>query len=370
VLRGIAILLVLCHHCVIPTAQAGRIAPVVAAVQRFGWSGVDLFFVLSGFLIGGLLFDEERKRGQLDARRFLLRRMLKIWPPYYALLAYVFIFSSFLRHRDGSPATVAHKLVPNLVHLQNYFVSLRVHTWSLAVEEHFYLFLPLVLLLLLRSRRRLQAFPVVAISAIVAVAANRVVAVLSGWTTMPYFATHYRIDGLLFGVLIAYAVRHHPGLTAWAARRRGWLLAVAALLLLPMLIIDKERAFVESIGFTLCYLGYGCMLLAFISGGDWNHALPRAVGFVGLYSYSIYLWFEDLARTPVGVMVSHGLLSRLPVEARWLVAQLAYTVLAVAMGCVMSIVIERPMLKLRDRLFPARAPVAVENPVAAATAAG
>jgi peptidoglycan/LPS O-acetylase OafA/YrhL len=354
VLRGVAILLVLCHHCVIPTAQAGVLAPVVETMRRFGWTGVDLFFVLSGFLIGGLLFDELHQRGRLDARRFLLRRMLKIWPPYYALIAYVFLFASFIRRKDGSPATVAYKLLPNLVHVQNYGVSLRVHTWSLAVEEHFYLLLPLVLLLL-GTRERLQRFPLVAGLAIVACAAWRILSVAAGWTPDVYYETHFRLDGLLFGVLLAYVVRHHPAVTTWATRHRFWLGLAGALLLAPMLFFDKEHPLVQTIGFTLCYLGYGCILMAVTSGGDaWDHAIARAVGFVGLYSYSIYLWFEDLARTPVGMSVNRGLLASLPAEARWLVAQLSYFALAVTMGCVMSVLIERPMLKLRDRLVPAR----------------
>src|SRR5437763_1037392 len=76
-LRGVAILLVLVYHWVFPPSDAGLLRPIMEGIERFGWSGVDLFFVLSGFLIGGLLFKEIQKTGRLDVKRFLIRRGLK-----------------------------------------------------------------------------------------------------------------------------------------------------------------------------------------------------------------------------------------------------------------------------------------------------
>src|SRR5690348_13300609 len=85
-LRGVAILLVLGRHSVISQRDAGFLRPLATAWHRIGWTGVDLFFVLSGFLVGGLLFKELRKSSHLDVRRFLIRRAFKIWPSYYAFL--------------------------------------------------------------------------------------------------------------------------------------------------------------------------------------------------------------------------------------------------------------------------------------------
>lgn len=84
VLRGLAILLVLGDHYATSVDEsrlgAGHLQPLNAAMERFGWSGVDLFFVLSGFLVGGLLFSELKRNVRLDVRRFLVRRAFKIWP--------------------------------------------------------------------------------------------------------------------------------------------------------------------------------------------------------------------------------------------------------------------------------------------------
>ena len=78
VLRGVAILLVLFHHRVLPGRGTGIMKIPATMLERFGWTGVDLFFVLSGFLVGGLLFNELRTKGEIDLRRFIVRRGFKI----------------------------------------------------------------------------------------------------------------------------------------------------------------------------------------------------------------------------------------------------------------------------------------------------
>src|ERR1043165_6378202 len=85
-LRGIAILMVLVTHCGVDPSHSGKLERIARNFTGFGWSGVDLFFVLSGFLVGGLLFKEIRARHSLDVKRFLLRRGFKIWPAYIALV--------------------------------------------------------------------------------------------------------------------------------------------------------------------------------------------------------------------------------------------------------------------------------------------
>ena len=130
---------------------------------------MDLFFVLSGFLVGGLLFNELRGRGKLDVPRFLIRRGFKIWPSYYVYLAAVAV----LMARRSVPGLAA-SLLPNLLNVQNYFGTPLQHTWSLAVEEHFYLALPLLLLWAPRRRNStagmvvsIPAIPVIAIALII-----------------------------------------------------------------------------------------------------------------------------------------------------------------------------------------------------------
>src|SRR5262245_57275931 len=149
VLRAVAVLLVLGHHP--PTGRPSSDEPSALFLWwHVGWIGVDLFFVLSGFLIGGLLFEEAKKTGDICLRRFWVRRAFKILPPYFVFLAVVALLWLF----DGQPSVF--DCWPNLLHAQNYLGTADFsvwHTWSLAVEEHFYLLLPLVLLFLGSARR-------------------------------------------------------------------------------------------------------------------------------------------------------------------------------------------------------------------------
>ena len=124
------------RHSPITLPSSGALRPLAITLQRFGWTGVDLFFVLSGFLIGGLLF-QDMMSGRFSVRRFLIRRALKIWPAYFVFLA--FIVLQLVRHEHMSAREILHELMPNLIHVQNYVWSCRGHTWTLAVEEHFYL---------------------------------------------------------------------------------------------------------------------------------------------------------------------------------------------------------------------------------------
>src|SRR5277367_6483083 len=119
VLRCVAILLVLFHH--------GQITPLFS---RAGWVGVDLFFVLSGFLISGLLFGEYRKKGSIQFQRFFIRRGFKIYPAFYFLLAFVALVELY-RHVFSSLTKYLHEVF----FIQSYYPGIWSYTWSLAVEE-------------------------------------------------------------------------------------------------------------------------------------------------------------------------------------------------------------------------------------------
>ena len=407
VLRGVAILLVLCRHAPVSWAWAGPLMPATQVLWRMGWTGVDLFFVLSGFLIGGLLFKEIKKTNRLDVRRFLIRRGLKIWPAYFVFLAYVFFaqYTAFTPNRIINPAVAyllprhpsqafaivwsqhGHSLwnalrdiLPNLIHLQNYFErSVRGVTWSLAVEEHFYLALPLFLLFVVRRRKpggRMPAVPIAALAVIVICTTLRFVQNWSRpFTDLTHsFPTHLRIDGLFFGVLLAYLFHMEPQLLTRVTRRPLLLLAVGLLLVMPMGIFDVARyRFVPTIGFSMLYVGYGCILLACVCSppgpgrplGNLLASRPAALlAWIGVFSYSIYLWHFDLAVDPIAVWCDAAHRPARHLSLWWLGITLAFVTWAVLSGALMSRLIEFPTLKLRDRLFPARADALDVKPAA------
>lgn len=373
-LRGIAILLVIAGHRVLSSEGAGPFRPFVNCLYRIGWSGVDLFFVLSGFLIGGLLFKEVYTRGSLDVGRFIVRRLFKIWPSYYVYLALLALGIAFTSLPLIDYAGAPRSLIPNLLHIQNYTGARRSHTWSLSVEEHFYLFLPLLLLAVLPRRRSeissIPAIPIVAGIVMVSCLALRVLTFkLHGrlpddqFNVTYLYPTHLRIDSLFFGVLLAYLNQFHPHILAPVRRNPLVAILLGLALVSPMVLFQLTRVpFVYTFGFTVLYLGYGAILMGLVytplqSGkiGQALQSLPgRAVAFIGFYSYPIYLWHVDGARMPMDWMVKQGLFNPVPGPLRWLIVLILYTALATLVGVIMGRLVEKPALAVRDRLFPAR----------------
>ena len=153
-LRALAVFLVIGRHLTTCPAETSKLLCRVTTLwHQIGWIGVDLFFVLSGFLVSGLLFREYQKHQSISSLRFLLRRGLKIYPAFYFFIA-VTIGTFLIQH------TLPHlkSIIAEVFFLQNYGPAIWNHTWSLAVEEHFYLFL-LVLLVGLHKAKLWHAIP-------------------------------------------------------------------------------------------------------------------------------------------------------------------------------------------------------------------
>lgn len=365
VLRAIAILLVIGCHYVVAPSDSGALSPLAGAWYRVGWAGVDLFFVLSGYLVSGLLFAEYRRTGAIDVRRFLVRRSLKIWPAYFAYLAFLALWFTW-QSWHGKPVHVFESLRANLLHLQNYFGTPREHTWSLAVEEHFYLLLAALGFVglqvpWLRHRAR-RFFPGVALATVLALAAVRHAQFLSvGREGMNLFATHLRFDGLLIGTLLAYLHHFRPAALAWSARRpRTTLLAGVALALPVMIATPDLNAWTAGAGLSVMYVGFALFVLGTTrcEQTPWGRRVfaSRRGGWgarIGFCSYGIYLWHIDLAQTPWKKIAAALGTTPLPAEIVWLATTLAYVGMAILAGAFMSRLIEWPALALRERYFGA-----------------
>ena len=355
-LRAVAVGLVLFHHWdePLPAGWPAGLEGTVRAVREAGWIGVDLFFVLSGFLVAGLLFREWRERGAEGLRvgRFLVRRGFKIYPQFYVFLLVVVLLPLMRGKVVEWPRVLAETFF-----VQNYFPRYQIHTWSLAVEEHFYLLLPLYLLWLARrSKAGDHAEPVAVprhflLLALGVLAVRVVTSRAVPFSELHAYATHLRIDSLGFGVLLAYAAHFRPTALAEATRRwAGWVLVGAAGGLLPAFVLAERHPFMHTLGFTGLYLGFGGVLLVTLYG-PWRGPgwLVGAMAWVGASSYGIYLW-HMVART-YGLMALETVWHRpLPYGA----GLLAYVVISVLLGWATGRLIERPALALRERLFPAR----------------
>ncbi len=340
---------------------------------RCGWTGVDLFFVLSGFLVGGLLFQEIKKTKSLDVVRFWIRRGFKIWPAYIVFVAYLLV-GHVLKYPDW---TYALKQVwPNLLHVQNYFGSPRIHSWSLSVEEHFYLLMPILLLLGVRLHRgKSQAIPLVPLAAL----ALMIACLLARWQNSlhhPFnylthlFPSHLRFDSLFCGVFLAYAYNFHRHWLAWIARFRLLTLGLSGVLLSPLFFVELEKSvFMQTLGLTSIYLGYAGLLLVMIMKPEQPGRLEQAfqllatrwIAFVGYYSYSIYLWHMDVGYRPAHRLYASGLLAPLAPGWQYMVTALAYVLCSVVGGAALGALIEMPALAIRDRIFPSRVKMAFQR---------
>src|SRR5262249_55951728 len=230
--RGVAILLVMLFHFGAVVSEGG--APTGAAsklVQRAvgaGWCGVDLFFVLSGFLITGILYDTKGQPGYY--RTFYARRTVRIFPLYYGLLVASFLVRPWAGL--GPPAPEGYQgwfwlylaNVLRVVHGGEACGRLE-HFWSLAVEEHFYLIWPFVVRTLGRAAL-LRACVGVGVAAL----AFRAFAVAKGWPFAAYMLTPARVDTMAVGAWLALAARGPGGAAAVLPRVRAAAAASGALL--------------------------------------------------------------------------------------------------------------------------------------------
>jgi peptidoglycan/LPS O-acetylase OafA/YrhL len=396
VVRGMAILLVLGAHVAPvdwPAASPHTwIHDVLLLWQRIGVNGVPLFFVLSGFLIGGLLFHEYRQSGRIGVKRFYVRRAFKIWPPYILWLVCMYPFVNLLvlpRLRDRGvelpypPDELFWRLLwPNFLHIQNYvlgnpdttWVTYAAHTWSLAVEEHFYLLLPIVLFVVVKHSRRsgdreLVWVPRILVAAVLGSIVMRYGTEIFG-AVVPH-PTHLHLDGLGAGVLLAYVVHFRPGAIEPLRRWRWWLFALGVCTLVPTAYLRTPAAYYTG----LVLLDAGALALVlwawFLSRGELSSradlvrgAVPapllvRCVAAIGVFSYSIYIWHVPFAQA-VGWQAGQ-LINREPSVGTYLLAVGLYLVFAIGWGILMYRLVEAPALYLRRRLV---APRAAHGPLA------
>lgn len=302
-LRGVAILMVLMIHFYPKWLIADAYPTLTMIVGRIvepGGYGVELFFVLSGFLITGILLDTKGERGFLV--KFYMRRTLRIFPLYYAALAVtLLIVPGCVTLDEGAKAIVAGQL-----RLWTYTMNWPSgwvwddsglfklgHFWSLCVEEHFYLFWPAIIALLPRPHVFKAAAGMVGAGL---ACRGLAMALGDGGPELLHWLTLQRIDGLAVGALVATAVRD-PALAAWAPegmrhRRRLLLLGAASLgyVLLPRRV---HFPIFDVFGETIIVAFFGLVLLSVLrlQASDRLHRTmtSRTLVTFGKYSYGLYV---------------------------------------------------------------------------------
>jgi peptidoglycan/LPS O-acetylase OafA/YrhL len=367
-LRGISILLVMLYHLqvIVSYYSAKRDFGFVRHIALpSGFLGVDVFFVLSGFLITSILLREWRARQLIDLRRFYARRALRLFPALAFYLLGAYLVTHVLVKNPGVLPVSA--ILAAAFYVYNWRIALTGertlidHTWSLSMEEQYYLVWPLLLLLLLRAGLSARALQWVLGLAVLGIAANRF-----HLTHLPagasidlrcYFATDTRADALLVGSFFAVQADSGGRQAPWARLALGEAgIAIMGLLLVTMSV---SQPLLYQAGFTAFAIASGWVVsLAYASP---PRVARRALEWpplvwLGKVSYSLYLWhmtwFLFVTELAIRLQVSVPLQLLLMVAA-----SLGFTVFS-------YYVVERPFLRRKQGFAPQPyPPAAAERPV-------
>ena len=348
-LRASAIVFVVLYHA----GLFGFVLPF--NLQRFGWIGVDLFFVLSGYLIAGQLFKSMRHRADSNAvgdsiGRFYWRRALRILPAYLVIVAIYFFLPPTFREFERMPP-----LWKFLSFTQN--LGLRggtafSHAWSLCIEFQFYLLLPFLILLLARLCR---GHTIVACAVLIwSILIRGLLAHMNSSTHEPswgwwqqwiYYPSYSRLDSLTIGVSLAAIESFRP--PWWSALMRSaswiWLPGIAAVVVALILAENGLSILSSAFGFSLVAIGMGTFLVCAVSP---NLPLSRVpipgAASVATMAYSIYLSHK----LPIHWIQQISAANSVP-------SALAYPLMLgsiLMIGAALFFAVERPLLQVRQRV--------------------
>jgi len=345
-IRGLGILLVLFYHYGASAGVFGFDNRIIW-LSGLGWSGVDLFFVLSGFLITGILYDSKGKKNYF--RNFYARRTLRIFPLYYAAAIAVILAGLLL----GTSLLGGSNPMWILLYAGNFQMALEGggsildHFWSLAIEEQFYLIWPFIVLSLTRKKIML-----VAAAMIVAAPIIRTIMVLNNAEGLAvYVLTPARMDSLAMGALMALAVRGPGG--AIALKPWAWAAGLAALggfLLIAGIrqTFSNGDPLILTVGISLLMVIYASVIMLALTFRPMQLIMELPVmRWFGKYSYGLYVFHPIINMTLLHSPLTERFGPLTPAM------QLGLLVLAFALSVLTAVLsfkfFESPLLRLKSR---------------------
>ncbi|RYU90708.1 acyltransferase [Mucilaginibacter terrigena] len=352
-LRAFAICYVLIYHY----RLFGR-PDWVPVVSNFGWTGVDLFFVLSGYLISSHLFAELSKTGTLSLKRYFIKRSFRILPAYIFIVAVYFLVPAFHEKESLSP------LWRFLTFTKNFGLDMQAegtfsHSWSLCVEEQFYLVLPMVLLALAWYKAGKKGL-LILVGVFVAGFAVR----WYGWQLIEpyidtagfrvlhhkyiYYPTYTRLDPLLMGIAVSALYNYRPAFGSKIVRVVNWLIPIGILVLVAAYYINRNEASIISVvfGYPVVAIGYGLIVMAAVHPSCFLYKYRSAVTEkIAMLSYSLYLSHKGLMPLTQKLIAPYGF------SPNSNITMLICFVVVVAGAILLHIVVEKPFLKMRDKFL-------------------
>jgi len=270
VLRALAVIQVIGYHLALPV------------FGPLGSLGVDLFFALSGFFISGILFTDFEQHGTIRLGRFWMNRAFKILPPLYVFLLAMLLVVPKQKTWEG----VVHSALFSMNYLPVNGPVL--HTWSLSLEEQFYAFLPLLLVLLIRLLKKpMDSIPWVFLVIVIVTFVLRI----PNTDGAPF---HLRADGLFVGVFIRYLSSYRPRVFQVVAK---FSLVPGLLVWVPGIMLPFYSGLAHSALFVCIDIGCGCLVAwcyVYETFPFWNWVPIRILAAIGVCSYSTYLWQQPI----------------------------------------------------------------------------
>lgn len=341
--------------------MGGVLPESVTFAGQFGWMGVDLFFVLSGYLIGGQLLKPYLYGSKPSLLQFYRRRAFRILPAYLFVLTLYFIVPVW-RERPGiSPPWHF------LTFTENFLIDYSIHqafshAWSLCVEEHFYLVLPLLVLWLMRKPSLRQTLALLAAFVVFGIAIRGFIQLHTLRHLDPdnaalpyleriYYPTYTRLDGLLAGVTLALVKTFRPA--AWSSlARRGHSTLLAGVVLIGISVwlfqdrggVTGVAAWSNVIGFPVLSLGFGLLVASSVSKNGWlSRVSIPGTRTLAVLAFSLYLTHKAV------VHLDQLYLSSLTAQ-RDMKAIVVYAASTIAVAGMLYLCVERPFMMLRDWL--------------------
>jgi peptidoglycan/LPS O-acetylase OafA/YrhL len=340
-IRAIAFLIVFISH-----AGLGKIIP--------GGFGVTIFFFLSGYLITTQLRREHERASKIDFKKFYMRRVLRIWPPFYLVLFLAIGVSALVAHHTGKTFQQLQAFLTQFFHISNYYniefgnqgmaLGTEVY-WSLAVEEHFYLLFPLFYVLLLRLgiRSQQQALIFWGICLLVLLWRCLLIFGMGADYDRIFYASDTRLDSIMFGC--ALAVVGNPAIDQdrqISERNLKYLLLPLGCALLLCSLLYRSDAFRDTLRYSVQGIALYPIFIAAIRFPEWGvfRALNWGwVRFLGVLSYSLYLVHFMVIQVLALVMPGLGV----PVQA------LLSLLISLVLAYVINRFVEIPAAKLKEK---------------------
>ena len=344
--------------------MSGLLPPAFDGLYRFGWMGVDVFFVLSGYLIGSQLLRPYTRGNRPSLGGFYLRRSFRVLPAFLTVLLLYLTMPAFREDPRLSPAWQFLTFTENyrIDYFHDHAFS---HVWSLCVEEHFYLVLPLLVLALMWKPHFSRTIALVLAVLCFGMVMRAYIYIhqlkplmetdfnsfLVLYIEKIYYPSHTRLDGLLAGVVLAAIKTFRP---VWWQRAitHGHALLLAGLSVcgIALWLFRERLSFSANVfGFPLFALGLGILLVSSVSPGSLL-SKARGFGWIATLAYSMYLTHKEIVHLDRIYLLHY-------VESRTWLAFAIYFATSFLAATLLYLAVERPFLRLRDKISSGNLPL-------------